>query len=197
MDGLADKLTVNEEYIEALRTKSYTDMFNKVQDQMGEIRSLDRLPSSSSRPFRVRLSDYLFEPRPETLTGATRGTNLHHLVIDYLEASYEASNTCELLLGSVHQARANYRIITRAISLPNSTHVFKELSSFASPDRCLSLVFSFSRVLLKIDGCFFALYPSSRMNWFVRLSLLGSFGLGLVKVGFLGFFCAIFGVVSV
>lgn len=133
MDGLADKLTVNEEYIEALRTKSYTDMFNKVQDQMGEIRSLDRLPSSSSRPFRVRLSDYLFEPRPETLAGATRGsTSVHHLVIDYLEASYEASNTCELLLGSVHQARANYRIITRAISLPNSTHVFKELSSFAS-----------------------------------------------------------------
>ncbi|XP_058219672.1 UPF0496 protein At1g20180-like [Rhododendron vialii] len=133
VDGLADKLTVNEEYIEALRTKSYTDMFNKVQDQMGEIRSLDRLPSSSSRPFRVRLSDYLFEPRPaETLAGVTKGSSVHHLIIDYLEASYEASNTCELLLGSVHQARANYRIITRAISLPNSTHVFKELSSFAS-----------------------------------------------------------------
>ncbi|KAH7849023.1 hypothetical protein Vadar_011854 [Vaccinium darrowii] len=132
VDGLGNKLSVNEEYIEALRTKSYTDMFNKVQDQIGKIKSLDRLPSSSSRPFRVRLSDYLFEPRPETLTDVMEGTNIHHLVVDYFEASFEASNACELLLGSVHQARANYRIITRVIDHPNSTdHVFKELDSFA------------------------------------------------------------------
>ncbi|CAL5383420.1 unnamed protein product [Camellia sinensis] len=138
-DSLANKLSVNEEYMEAHRTKSYVDMLTKVQGQMGR-KSLDRLASSSSsNPLRVHLSEYLLEPRQETLTNMIEGSNLHHLLIDYFEASFEACNTCELLLRSVHQARANYQIIKRVIKLTKRTSdctqshaIFEELTLFAS-----------------------------------------------------------------
>ncbi|PSS31228.1 UPF0496 protein [Actinidia chinensis var. chinensis] len=145
VDCLADKLSVNEEYSEALRTKSYTEMLDKVENQMGRT-SIDHhklASSSNSLPFRVHLSNYLLEPRQESLTDTMEGANLHHLLIDYFKTSFEACNTCELLLGSVHQARVNYRIINRVISLstnPQSHPLFEELASFATLNNPLLII---------------------------------------------------------
>ncbi|GFZ10476.1 transmembrane protein [Actinidia rufa] len=145
VDCLADKLSVNEEYSEALRTKSYAEMLDKVENQLGR-KSIDHhelASSSNSLPFHVHLSDYLLEPRQETLAEAMEGANLHHLLIDYFKTSFEACNTCELLLGSIHRARANYRIINRVISLSTNTQShppFQELASFATLNNPLLII---------------------------------------------------------
>ncbi|KAL6995895.1 hypothetical protein U1Q18_006029, partial [Sarracenia purpurea var. burkii] len=144
-DCLVDKLNVNEEYTEALRTKSYKDMLTKVKGhQLGRKRTDGLSSSSSSLPLRLHLSDYL-EPRQEALTAMIESSNLHdNLLVDYFDASFEACNTCELLLGSVHQARANQLIIGRVIKLSkrsnSRTAAFEELASFARLNNPLLII---------------------------------------------------------
>ncbi|RVW20487.1 UPF0496 protein [Vitis vinifera] len=113
VDSLCTKSNVNEEYMEAFRTKSYIEIHSKVQGQL-----MNELPSSSSSfPFYIHLSDYLLEPCQETLANMIQTLNLHHLLIDYFQASLEACKSCEILLLRIHQTRANYQIIKRVIKL--------------------------------------------------------------------------------
>ncbi|XAR64216.1 hypothetical protein NMG60_11024475 [Bertholletia excelsa] len=145
LDCLDDKRSVNEEYLQAFRTKSYTDIYNKVQVQL-ESKGLDSLAASSPLPSLAHFSNHLVQPRQEALINWDEGsTNFHRLINDFFDASFQGSHVCELLLQCVHQARMNYRIVQKVISLATSTcglwendtntiqfhAVLKELNSFA------------------------------------------------------------------
>ncbi|XP_041019668.1 UPF0496 protein At1g20180-like [Juglans microcarpa x Juglans regia] len=123
VNSLSSKSSVNEEYTEALRTKSYIEIWNKAQGQLGSTSIISSLSSSSSTlPLSMHLSEYLLEPRQETLVEMMEGMNLHHLLIDFFEASLEACKVCELLLQSIHQTRASYKKIKRVIKLSRSVN---------------------------------------------------------------------------
>ncbi|KAB2029904.1 hypothetical protein ERO13_D05G187100v2 [Gossypium hirsutum] len=137
---LEEKANVNEEYKEVFRTKSYLETWTKVHGQL-ENTSFDRLSPSSSIPnHRINLSEYLLQPKQETLD-KIESLNFHHLILDYFEAGLEGSNLCESLLRSIHQARVYYRKIRRVIKISKRIDqefsddkcsvIFKELAGFA------------------------------------------------------------------
>lgn len=128
---------MNEEYVEAFRTQSYMEMWEKVHGKLGGRRS-----SSSYLPdLYEHLSEYLLEPRQETLEDMLEGMNLHSLLIDFFQASLEASKMCESILQSIHQTRANFQRIKRVIKLSHGSvadftddqcrAIFRELSAYA------------------------------------------------------------------
>ncbi|XAR61621.1 hypothetical protein NMG60_11016089 [Bertholletia excelsa] len=130
---MGSNLNIDQEYIQVLRTKSYRNILSKAQDQLGR-RGLERLaPSSSS----FSLSLHLLEPHQETLLQLLQLSNPHHLLINYFKATFEAGRACELLLQSIHKARANHHIITRVVKLTakkptNHKVIFDLLNSFAA-----------------------------------------------------------------
>ncbi|XP_021283938.1 UPF0496 protein At1g20180 isoform X2 [Herrania umbratica] len=145
--NLSGKTNVNEEYEEAFRTKSYVEMWSQVHGQL-EKTSFDRLPSSSSIPYQINLSEYLLKPREETLD-KIESLNCHQLLLDYFEAGLEACNLCELLLRSIQQMRLYYRKIRRVIKISEGMQGFsdeqcsvilKELAGFASLKNPLSII---------------------------------------------------------
>ncbi|KAF5740892.1 hypothetical protein HS088_TW11G00972 [Tripterygium wilfordii] len=129
--SLGSKLSVNEEYVQAFRTKSYMEMWGKVQGQIRKtsIDGIDRLSASSSHPFYQHLSECLLEPRQETLIQMIEDSKFHGLLLDYFEASLEACNVCELILRSVHQARTNDRRIKKVMKLCKKAQCTKTDSS--------------------------------------------------------------------
>ncbi|KAK4486830.1 hypothetical protein RD792_006582 [Penstemon davidsonii] len=162
VNSLTDKSNVNEEYKEAFRTKSYIEICNKVQGQL-EIRttlnegqsssssssSLSSSSSSSSSlphtpPMNVNLSEYLLEPRQETLASFIDSSNLNQYLINYFQISLEAGIICESLLTKTRQVHINYRSVKNIIKLirrvpdnTNWTHnqyhgVYKNLALVAS-----------------------------------------------------------------
>lgn len=152
--NLARKLNVNEEYKEAFRTQSYAEICSKIQGHM-EIKSKDNTSaspssscsSSSTIPLFVHLSENLLEPRPQKLDDMIKGYHLHPLLVDYFKITAESCHLCELLLHSIHQARANHGIITRVITLSKRAPedhdqyckaIIRELSSFALKKNPLS-----------------------------------------------------------
>ncbi|KAJ4845638.1 hypothetical protein Tsubulata_021156 [Turnera subulata] len=164
-DSLSNKLNVNEEYKEAFRTKSYVEMWSKVEGQLRETCDHDHggvvdegLSSSSpSVPnLYFHLSDFLFNPKKqETLHRETieAGMKLHRLLGDYFEASLEACNLCDSLLQCVKQIRANHKRIRKAIKLSKRAHdsecsldnkvssaIFRELAAYALLKNPLSRV---------------------------------------------------------
>ncbi|KAJ6731103.1 UPF0496 PROTEIN 3-RELATED [Salix viminalis] len=159
-NSLSNKLNVNEEYKEAFRTKSYVEMWSKVQDQLRRtsIDGVDKLAStsSSSLPFYLHLSDYLFEPHQQETLGEMMGSlKFHHLLVDYFEASSKACHICDLLLHCNQQTRGNYKRIRRVIKLSKRVQdsadcsddkirgaMFRELAAYASLENPLSMFFS-------------------------------------------------------
>jgi hypothetical protein len=146
----SSKSSVNEEYVEAFRTKSYMEIWDKVHGQVGRT-SIGRRSSSSVLPdIYEHLSENLLEPRQETLADVIQGMNLHSLLIDFFGASLEACKICELLLQTVHQTRANYQKIKRVIKLSRSVKdsvdytgdqckaIFGELAAYAQLKNPLS-----------------------------------------------------------
>ncbi|XP_057974825.1 UPF0496 protein At1g20180 isoform X2 [Malania oleifera] len=163
--GLRNKLNVNEEYMEAFRSKSFLDVFSKVQGQLSIETSLSSFSSSSSSssssasslsslPLYTHLSEFVLEPRQETLIDLFKGSNLQDcILVDYFEASLKACNICELLLQSIHQTRENYRTITKIIKqskrvLQNSTNytndqcasIFRDLASYTLLENSLTAI---------------------------------------------------------
>ncbi|GAB2231637.1 hypothetical protein Droror1_Dr00010647 [Drosera rotundifolia] len=115
--SLSSDLNVNVEYNRILETRSYAEIVNKVQAQL-KVTTTDELccsSSSSSIPFYVRLSESLLEPGQELAMNIINALNIHHLLIDYFDASLEASNMYELILHGIYKARSNHRFITRAV----------------------------------------------------------------------------------
>lgn len=140
--SLVNKSNVNEEYVEALRTKSYVELYNKVQEQLedGKLNDDHKLSSSSSLQLETNLCQVALSELPESC-------QFHPLIVNYFDITLEACRICELLLQNVQQTRANYRKIRRAIRLmtieQDSGHlysVYRELASFASLNNSFSVV---------------------------------------------------------
>ncbi|KAI6688378.1 hypothetical protein NL676_025206 [Syzygium grande] len=139
--------SVNREYTQAFRTKSFVEMCTKVQSQIGRTsigRSLSLHPPSASACGVAHLSESLLEPGQETLENMIKTLNFHRLLVDYFEVSSDTCDLCELLLRGIHQIRTNYQRIRRAIKLAKlvfedaghadeqSRLICRELSAFAS-----------------------------------------------------------------
>uniref|UniRef100_A0A7N0R812 Uncharacterized protein n=1 Tax=Kalanchoe fedtschenkoi TaxID=63787 RepID=A0A7N0R812_KALFE len=103
-------------------------MCTKVQGQLSKLNANNdkfTSPSASSSSSLVptssylymHFSDYLLEPQPEMLAKIGSSNHVNHLLIDYFKASSEACDLCESLLRSIHQTRANYRVIKKVIKL--------------------------------------------------------------------------------
>lgn len=140
--SLVNKSNVNEEYVEALRTKSYVELYNKVQEQIedGKLGDDYTLSSPSSLQLDTNLCQEALHELPESC-------QLHPLIVNYFDITLEACRICEVLLQNVQQTRANYRKIRRAIRLmkieQDSGHcyyVYRELASFASLKNSFSVV---------------------------------------------------------
>ncbi|GER30455.1 alcohol dehydrogenase [Striga asiatica] len=158
---------VSEEYNEAFRTKSYTELCNKVEDQL-ETRT------SHKHHHNENLSEYLLDPPQETLTSILKATRNHHeFLINYLNKSQEASRVCELVLQNAHQAiSTNHHPINNITNLIEQTPdpkrwthhhyniLHKNLASFArrknpfqsTPDKFLELHESYTLLLRQLTS---------------------------------------------
>lgn len=143
------RTVINEEYREAFRTKSYTEICDKFQGRQLETRITidDATTSSSSAPLsreHVHLSEYLVaEARQETLVSISESSKYHHFLTNYFDISLEASQICEFILQNVHQVRVDYHAIRNVIELverkpdhkswSHNQHncVYKNLASFS------------------------------------------------------------------
>ncbi|XP_027330154.1 UPF0496 protein At1g20180 [Abrus precatorius] len=156
-DGLCKRPNVNEEYLEAFRTKSYIEICNKAQGQLGKTstKRLSSASSSSPLPLCIQLTEYLLEPRQEIIANMTQSLKVHHLLVDYFEASLEACRCCDTILQAIHSMRLSYRRITRVVKLSKTvldyndydanglTHkddIYRDLASFALQNNPLSIV---------------------------------------------------------
>ncbi|CAK8569731.1 unnamed protein product [Lathyrus sativus] len=142
-DSLCNKPNVNEEYLQTFRTNSYIEICNKAS----------RLSSSCSTfspsPICMNLTDSLLEPRQEIITNMTQNFKVHHLIVDYFEASLDACRCCDIILEGIHSTRLSYTRITRVVKLSNSANektkkdnIHKEVASFPSKqeNNCLSVI---------------------------------------------------------
>ncbi|KAK1362275.1 Single hybrid motif superfamily protein [Heracleum sosnowskyi] len=114
-DILVNKVDVNEEYKEAFRTTSFTEICSKVQDHLAS-KSM-QIPSNSV-PLYLHLFGPFLEPGQGTLAHRmNEGFSVHPLLIDYFKITIEACNLCEILLQSIHQIRVNNSIIKAILNL--------------------------------------------------------------------------------
>ncbi|KAF8022669.1 hypothetical protein BT93_F0246 [Corymbia citriodora subsp. variegata] len=139
--------SINGEYTQAFRTKSYVEMRAKIQSHIGRTsigRSLSSLPPSANAHSMAHLSESLLEPGQETLANMIKTFSVDHLTVEYFELSSDTCDVFELLLRGIHQIRTNYQRIRRAIMLAklvfeDASHaddqsrlICRELSTFAS-----------------------------------------------------------------
>ncbi|KAG9442811.1 hypothetical protein H6P81_018665 [Aristolochia fimbriata] len=125
------KVNVNQEYMQALRTKSYTDIWTKVHgdpeqrppsdvdpDQPPQVPAAAGTTPTAHRggPNNLSSSSDLLEPRQETLMAVGHDAHLHALLLDYFERSAEAFHICAALLLNIDQTRSNYRLIQRILT---------------------------------------------------------------------------------
>jgi len=143
---LCRKSNVNEEYLEAFRTKSYIEICNKAQGQFEKTISTKRLSISCSTspppplpPIRINLTEYLLEPRQEIITNMTQNFKVHHLLVDYFKASLEACRCCDTILEGINSTRISYTRTTRVVKLSKRVlneqtkkDIYRELASFPS-----------------------------------------------------------------
>ncbi|KAG8378098.1 hypothetical protein BUALT_Bualt08G0102900 [Buddleja alternifolia] len=123
-------LTVNEEYLCAVRTKSYTNFFLKVQLLVNEP------PSSSPLAYNSQpgLSQVLLDPGQEAITSLLESSrlfsnksssDLKELFSNYFAISAEASSFCSHILKSLSQVQADYTFVLQAINaVDDSTERF-------------------------------------------------------------------------
>ncbi|XXG86263.1 hypothetical protein AAC387_Pa11g1190 [Persea americana] len=122
LDDMHNSINVNEEYMEAFRTKSYTEIWNKIQGQRRT--TIEERLSISPLPTNLHdISDYLLEPTQEAVLNMIQESPaLHTLLLDYFEGGVEACRICGFLLQCIDQTRANYRIIQRVLKLTTANY---------------------------------------------------------------------------
>ncbi|OIT01414.1 PREDICTED: UPF0496 protein At1g20180-like [Nicotiana attenuata] len=108
-------LNVNEEYLGALRTKSYGDFFLKAQLLVNN----NNQPSS---PSQYTFSEILLEPGQETITSILESSNifpgkynLKSLLSNYFNISAQASKFCSHLLKSINQVQSDYTFVEQVL----------------------------------------------------------------------------------
>ncbi|KAK4860206.1 hypothetical protein QYF36_019164 [Acer negundo] len=113
-DDARRSLNVNEEYINALRTKSYVDFFSKAH----QLLIFNELPSFCHQEF----SETLLEPDQETiptiLETAILSKNmpqLKALLFNYFDISAEASNICGHLLRNITQIQYQHQFLLKTL----------------------------------------------------------------------------------
>ncbi|XP_010935394.1 putative UPF0496 protein 2 [Elaeis guineensis] len=107
--------TVKEEYLGAFRTKSFTDMCIQIQKHLNTTNSNGKLKNQDYT--------HLLEPKQEVLSSIIhRTTHLPSLLLDYFDASLHACNFCGSLIESIHQARADHRILRGVLDLATAGH---------------------------------------------------------------------------
>ncbi|KAK6938272.1 Protein of unknown function DUF677 [Dillenia turbinata] len=132
-------LNVNDEYLCALRTKSYADFFIKAQ----LLASKQMSPSLSCHHT---FSERLLEPGQQTISAILESMtvfstkpDLKSLFLDYFEISAEASKICSYILKSIMQVQLKYRYIQQALDGIQQDYtseqfgmIFSELNSFVT-----------------------------------------------------------------
>ncbi|XP_075512401.1 UPF0496 protein At1g20180-like [Primulina tabacum] len=126
-------VSVNEEYLCAVRTKSYVDFFLKVQVFVNN-------PSSSPKNiFHGGFKEILL-PGQETITQVLESAfvstksscDLKSLLLSYFDISAEASKFCSQLLEFLSEIQADYRFINQVMD--SITHYSSEQLSFIVPE---------------------------------------------------------------
>ncbi|KAL3593015.1 hypothetical protein D5086_011655 [Populus alba] len=161
--SLSNKLNVNEEYKEAFRTKSYVEMWSKVQDQLRKTRvdGVDKVTSPSTPlPFYLHLSDYMFEPQQQaTLREMIESLRFHHFLIDYFEARSEAYYSDKICIAMFRELAA-YALLENPLSMFFTTVKFSDfhdnnlvlLHGLNSEQRKITRKAKFRRVCMKVGG---------------------------------------------
>ncbi|KAL0557542.1 hypothetical protein IC582_006086 [Cucumis melo] len=159
-NALSNKLNLNEEYQAAFRTNSYV-----------EFTATNNNTSSSSS-----LMSCLLQPDQDMLHNITsNGGHVHNhdLLIQYFQASFEAFETCRLLLQALNQTKINHHILVNATIKLTAMALRAEDDDngnhglvYGEDDRLISLS-SFSHlkdpnfsILTRIGGRFLALHES-------------------------------------
>ncbi|KAK4433775.1 hypothetical protein Salat_0540200 [Sesamum alatum] len=141
--GSDRSLDVNDEYLCAFRTKSYTDFFVKAQLFVNE-------PKSSPAYSHCGVSQVLLDPAQETIAAvldsaalSNKSSDLKSLLFNYFDVSAEASNFCSQLLRSLGQVQSDYRFIHQVLGSIDDY--------YSSNDQQFDAIFSElrSRVVLK------------------------------------------------
>lgn len=139
------RLNVNEEYVSALRTKSYAEFFSKAQLLVNDE------PSSPSYCHK-KFSEILLEPDQETISSLLESAilsklpDLKSLVLNYFDISAEASIICAHLLKKIGRIQCQYRFIQCALdsiedyyySPEKVPSIFSKLNSFVILNNPLS-----------------------------------------------------------
>ncbi|KAJ4842564.1 hypothetical protein Tsubulata_008508 [Turnera subulata] len=106
-------MNVNEEYLSALRTKSFADFFDKAQ-----------FLSNDQASFPVchhKFSEVLLEPCQETIPEILESAilssvpELKHLVLNYFDLSADASKICTHLLRNIKQIQTEYQFVHQVL----------------------------------------------------------------------------------
>ncbi|MED6185953.1 hypothetical protein PIB30_062080 [Stylosanthes scabra] len=161
-DSLCVKASVNEEYLEAFRTKSYIEICNKAhQAQLGRAAITTTSPllsSNNNSPFCKHLTDFLLDPRQDNIAHMAHTTKLHHLLLNYFESTLEACHCCDRILQGLHSIRHSYTRINRVLNISKmllqdrdnngdlqqqiqKDVIYRELASFALHNNPLSIQF--------------------------------------------------------
>ncbi|XP_055826315.1 UPF0496 protein At1g20180-like [Solanum dulcamara] len=130
-------LNVNEEYLGALRTKSYGDFFMKAHDLLvNNNNNNNNQPSSPNSQYSL-FSDILLEPGQETITNILESTNifprkynLKALLSNYFNISAKASKFCSHLLKTINQVQNDYDFVEQILESIDdncSSHQFDHL----------------------------------------------------------------------
>ncbi|MCD7447679.1 hypothetical protein HAX54_032872 [Datura stramonium] len=118
-------LNVNEEYLGALRTKSYGDFFTKAQLLVNE-------PSSpNSQLCHNTFSEILLDPGQDKITSILESTifpakkyDLKSLLTNYFNISAEASKFCSHILKSINQVQSDYGFVEQVLdSIDNCSDI--------------------------------------------------------------------------
>lgn len=127
-----ENLNVNEEYLGALRTKSYAEFFTKAQSVL-----VNYEPSLSF--CHKRFSEILLEPNQDTIkpllessSFLSRKSDLKRLLFNYFDISAEASKFCSHLLRTINELQLNHNLknqIFEKINDHSPNFIFSELCS--------------------------------------------------------------------
>jgi len=122
------------EYLEAFRTKSYVEICNKAQEELG---------NAASTSFRMHLTECLLEPPQEIVANM----KVHHLLVDYFEASLEACRCCHTILQAIQKTRLAYARLASVVKLSQTgpyeqsqKPIHTELSCFVLQNNPLSTI---------------------------------------------------------